>query len=143
MTSERPRHSVSTIGVVADSAGRVLLQRRRDTGAWEPPGGVLELGERITDGLVREVREETGIRVEPVVLTGVYKSMTHAVIELVFLCRMTGGSLAVSDESAEFLWADRDLITAQTTEAFSARILDALSYRGRPEIREHDGHRLV
>jgi 8-oxo-dGTP diphosphatase len=91
VTGKGPRHSVSAIGVVADPAGRVLLQRRRDNGAWEPPGGVLELDERITDGLIREVREETGIRVEPVVLTGVYKSMTHAVIEMVFLCRMTGG----------------------------------------------------
>jgi len=143
VTGERAWHSVSAIGVVADPAGRVLLQRRRDNGAWEPPGGVLELGERITDGLIREVREETGIRVEPVILTGVYKSMTHAVIEMVFLCRMTGGILATSAESTELIWADRDLITALTTEAFTARILDALCYAGRPAIREHDGFRLL
>lgn len=143
MTGKRPRHFVSTIGVVVDTAGRVLLQRRQDNGAWEPPGGTLELDERITDGLIREVLEETGIRVEPVVLTGVYKSMTHAVIEMVFLCRMTSGTLAISPESTELTWADRDLITALTTEAFTARILDALTYGGRPAIREHDGFRLL
>jgi 8-oxo-dGTP diphosphatase len=143
VTGERPRHSVSVIGVVVDPSGRVLLQRRRDNGAWEPPGGVLELDESVPDGLIREVGEETGIRVEPLTLTGVYKSMTHAVIELVFLCRATGGNLAVSAESTEFTWADRDLIAALTTEAFSARILDALAYAGQPAIREHDGFRLL
>jgi ADP-ribose pyrophosphatase YjhB (NUDIX family) len=126
-----------------DPPGRVLLQRRRDNGVWEPPGGVLELDERVADGVIREVREETGIHVELVTLTGVYKSMTHAVIELVFLCRATGGNLAVSAESTEFTWADRDLIATLTTEAFTARILDALAYAGRPAIREHDGFRLV
>jgi 8-oxo-dGTP diphosphatase len=126
-----------------DPPGRVLLQRRRDNGVWEPPGGVLELDERVADGLIREVCEETGIHVELVTLTGVYTSMTHAVIELVFLCRAAGGNLTVSAESTEFTWADRDLITTLTTEAFTARILDALAYAGRPAIREHDGFRLL
>ena len=36
---------------------------------------MLELGESIDDGLRREVREETGLDVEPVTLTGVYKNM--------------------------------------------------------------------
>jgi 8-oxo-dGTP diphosphatase len=143
MVATRPRHSVSAIAVVVDQIGRVLLQRRRDNGAWEPPGGVLELGERILDGLVREVREETGIDVEPVTLTGVYKSMTHAVIEMVFCCRAIGGDLRTSDESTDFLWADQELVAALTTEAFTARIRDSLSYDGRVAIREHDGFRLV
>ncbi len=142
-SGERPRHSVSAIGVVPDAAGRVLLQRRRDNGAWEPPGGVLELAERITDGLVREVAEETGLVVAPVVLTGVYKSMTHAVIELVFLCRVTGGALATSAESTELAWVGPAEVAGLTTAAFAARISDALRYDGHPAIREHDGLNLL
>ncbi|HLI36051.1 MAG TPA: NUDIX domain-containing protein [Streptosporangiaceae bacterium] len=49
-------------------AGRPALVRRRDTPRWEPPGGVLELDEPIHAGLCREVREESGLTVEPVTL---------------------------------------------------------------------------
>ena len=58
MNTTQPRHSVSVSGVIPDDHGRVLLIRRRDNQHWEPPGGVLELGETIEDGLRREMREE-------------------------------------------------------------------------------------
>jgi 8-oxo-dGTP diphosphatase len=70
MDTDPPRHSVSVSGVIADDHGRALLIRRRDNHHWEPPGGVLELQESIGDGLRREIREETGLGVEPVALTG-------------------------------------------------------------------------
>jgi 8-oxo-dGTP diphosphatase len=57
VNTETPRHSVSVSGVIPDDHGRVLLIRRRDNQRWEPPGGVLELGETIHDGLRREIRE--------------------------------------------------------------------------------------
>ena len=41
------------------------MTQRRDNGHWEPPGGVLELDESILDGARREVREETGLHIEP------------------------------------------------------------------------------
>jgi 8-oxo-dGTP pyrophosphatase MutT (NUDIX family) len=52
--------------VITDDDGRALLIRRRDTLHWEPPGGVLELDESIEAGLRREVRERTGLTVEPI-----------------------------------------------------------------------------
>ena len=75
MSSQPPRHSVSVSGVITDDHGRALLIQRRDNHHWEPPGGVLELDEAIEDGLRREVREETGLDIEPDTLTGVYKNM--------------------------------------------------------------------
>ncbi|NAS27079.1 NUDIX domain-containing protein [Herbidospora sp. NEAU-GS84] len=136
-------HSVSVIGVVVDDDGRVLLQRRCDNGAWEPPGGVLEMDERIADGLCREVREETGLEVRAVRLTGVYKSMPAAVVELVFACEVTGGRLTLSEESTAFHWASPADLALFTTEAFEVRIRDALPPGGTPFVREHDGFRLV
>ncbi len=97
-----PRHSVSVSGVIPDDHGRVLLIRRRDNQHWEPPGGVLELAETIQDGLRREVREETGLEVEPDALTGVYKNMARGVVALVFRCKIVGGQLAANDEVTAF-----------------------------------------
>ena len=95
MNAAPPRHSVSVSGVIPDDHGRILLIRRRDNQHWEPPGGVLELDETIADGLRREIREETGLDIEPDSLTGVYKNMHRGVIALVFRCRITGDRKSV------------------------------------------------
>lgn len=60
--------------VIRDRAGRILLVRRSDNGAWVMPAGSLELGESIGDCLVREVREETGLTVNQALLFAVYSA---------------------------------------------------------------------
>ena len=116
MNTTPPRHSVSVSGVILDDHGRVLLIRRRDNQHWEPPGGVLELAETIRDGLRREIREETGLDVEPDALTGVYKNMPRGIIALVFRCKITGGQLTANNEVTAFRWADEAAIRQLTTE---------------------------
>lgn len=102
-----------------------------------------ELGEAIHDGLCREVREETGLDVEPVALTGVYKNMTHGIIALVFRCKITGGSLITTEETADFRWADQAEIYELSEEAYAVRVLDALHDQRPPAIRELDGKHLA
>src|SRR6266568_4376788 len=80
LSNQPALHSVSVSGVIIDDQGRALLIQRRDNGSWEPPGGVLEIRESIQDGLRREVREESGLEVEPTALTGVYKNMARGII---------------------------------------------------------------
>ena len=143
MDSQHPRHSVSVSGVITDDHGRALLIQRRDNGHWEPPGGVLELGEAIHEGLCREVREETGLDIAPVSLTGVYKNMNRGIIALVFRCKITGGQLAPNDEAAAFRWADDDAIRELVSEAYAVRVLDALHGDTVPVIRQHDGVHLI
>jgi ADP-ribose pyrophosphatase YjhB (NUDIX family) len=135
-----PRHSVSVAGVVVDDQGRALLIQRKDNGHWEAPGGVLELHEDIISGLRREVREETGLDVEPELLTGVYKNMKRGIVALVFRCRTIGGSLTVTNESQDFRWVTADEVRSLSVQAFAVRVLDALtSSDGQPFVRAHDG----
>jgi 8-oxo-dGTP diphosphatase len=91
MAESSPRHSVSVAAAIVDESGQLLAVRRRDNGHWEPPGGILELDETIQAGLVREVREETGLEVEPQALSGVYKNMRRGIVALVFRCRIIDG----------------------------------------------------
>jgi 8-oxo-dGTP diphosphatase len=133
------RHSVSVAGVVIDEEGRALIIQRRDNGNWEPPGGVLEHGETIEDGLRREIYEETGIKIEPGPLTGVYQNMRRNIIALVFRCRPVAGQLTENDEAAAFRWAGPDEIRDLMTEAYATRIVDGLSSSSGAAVRAHDG----
>lgn len=139
MNTATARHSVSVAGVITDADGRALLIRRRDTLHWEPPGGVLELDESIEAGLRREVREETGLTVEPVALTGVYKNMARGIVALVFRCNVTSGHLTFNEEVSGFQWATPEEVKAMADEAFAVRVLDALDDQPSPAVRQHDG----
>jgi 8-oxo-dGTP diphosphatase len=132
------RHSVSVAGVVVDRAGRALLIRRHDNAHWEAPGGVLELDETIEAGVQREVKEETGLDVDPVALTGVYKNMSRGIVALVFRCQATNGELRTNDEVTAFYWATAEEVITMAEEAFAVRVLDAL-HDGRTAVRQHDG----
>lgn len=143
MTDEDTRHSVSVAGVVIDEDGRALIIQRRDNAHWEPPGGVLERNETVTDGLLREIREETGLAVEPVALTGVYKNMSRGIIALVFRCRPIGGKLAENPEVTGFRWVREADVRSLMSEAYAVRVLDAFQPQAVPAVREHDGVNLL
>jgi 8-oxo-dGTP diphosphatase len=63
---------------------------------------VLELDESIEAGLQREVREETGLTIEPIALTGVYKNMARGIVALGFRCEVISGHLTLNDEVSGF-----------------------------------------
>ncbi|MFD0007575.1 NUDIX hydrolase [Streptomyces sp. NPDC127178] len=139
---ESPRHSVSVAGITVRGDGRILAIRRADNGAWEPPGGVLELHEDPQTGAAREVFEETGIKVDVRQLTGVYKNMSLGVVALVFRCEPTAGTERTSTESITVDWLTPDEIRECMSEVFAVRILDALDGNG-PHVRSHDGKKLL
>jgi ADP-ribose pyrophosphatase YjhB (NUDIX family) len=141
--NDSPRHSVSVAAAVVNDDGHVLAIQRRDNGHWEPPGGVLELDETITDGLRREVHEETGLEIELVAIAGVYKNMKRGIIALVFRCRITGGTATPqTGETTALRWLTPTEIPELMDEAYAVRLLDAIT-NGPPAIRSHDGQHVI
>jgi 8-oxo-dGTP pyrophosphatase MutT (NUDIX family) len=70
----------TVFAAVRDSAGCILLARRMDTRNWELPGGKVELGESALDAVVREVAEETGVRIAVTGVSGVYTDPGHIMV---------------------------------------------------------------
>ncbi len=110
-----PNSLVPACGVLAvDEDGRVLLQRRRDTGQWAIPMGKMELGETPTQCAVRETQEETGVLVTATGLLGIFSDPGHIVAytdgetrqeyEVILLGRPVDGAPAANDEASEVGW---------------------------------------
>lgn len=99
--------------IVFDDEGRVLLNRRSDTGRWSVLGGIPEPGEQPAACAVREVFEETGVRcvAERVVVVQAVGPVRYGngdvcqYMDTTFLCRAVGGEACVNDdESLEVGW---------------------------------------
>ena len=115
---------VPAAGILAvDDDGRLLLQRRRDTGQWAIPMGKMEFGETPTECAVRETLEETGMRVEPLGLLGIYSDPGYIVayddhadptrfgevrqeFEITLYGRPVAGAPAANDEASDVRWFD-------------------------------------
>jgi len=134
MQREFPDAPLVGIGAVIVHEGRVLLVRRGSEplrGHWTLPGGVLEVGESLTEGVVREVREETGLLVEPLELVELLDRIHrldgrvryHYVIAD-YLCRVTGGALQAASDADEVRWVAR-----AEWNSHSALVLDPITVR--------------
>lgn len=99
--------------IVRREDGAILLERRADCGMWGLPGGGIEPGESVEASALREVLEETGLKVELTRLIGIYSDpaervvtyadngdVTHK-IDPVVEARIVGGELCASEESEE------------------------------------------
>lgn len=115
MTREYPEHPLPGVAAVVRRGDQVLLVRRgREPakGAWALPGGLLELGESVEEGLRRELREECGIEVqvgpliavfEPVERDQVGRVRFHFVV-LDYLADYLSGELQAADDAADVRW---------------------------------------
>lgn len=88
---------------------QVLLSFRSDLFGWELPGGTLKSGETALQAVVREVREETGLEVEPMTHVGDWvRRGFRPHTARVYLCRVVGGHEVPSRETPRLAWFDVD-----------------------------------
>ena len=109
---EYPPRPIVGVGGVVFVGGRVLLIKRRFeplAGRWSLPGGALEVGETLAEGLAREMKEETGLDVEVGPVVDVFDRITrdeqgrarfHYVL-VDYLCSVRAGTPAAGSDVAE------------------------------------------
>jgi ADP-ribose pyrophosphatase YjhB (NUDIX family) len=126
----RLRHQTFLVyagGIVRDDQGRILLLRHRlwpPYRAWGLPGGYVESGERLEDGVAREVREETSLEVKVSPLPAAVRSGFSNRVETYYEARVTGGHLHL--ETAEILearWYSLDALPDEMSPRLRAVIL--------------------
>ena len=131
--------------IVINNEGKMLLHRRSDNDTWALPGGTMEIGESISETITREVKEETGLDIEPEYITGVYSDPHHVIaysdgeirqeFSVCFACHIVKGDLHVSDESFELtFFTIQELEALNMHESIRARIQHYLENRNKPVI---------
>jgi 8-oxo-dGTP diphosphatase len=114
---EYPRFPLVGVGGVVIRRGRVLLVlRAREPlkGRWSIPGGLVELGEELEKAVSRELKEETGLRVEPVKIVAVFDRIQRAArrvryhfVIVDYLCRLRSGRLKPASDVLDARWVRR------------------------------------
>jgi ADP-ribose pyrophosphatase YjhB (NUDIX family) len=128
----------ATAAAIFDTDGRILLHRRSDNGNWALPGGIMEIGERADETIVREVKEETGYDVKVMRLVGIYSDPKHttitypegdtvAYVSLLFECVILGGAPMLSDESTAVDWFSPEALPQPFHAGHLPRVQDAMS----------------
>ena len=131
---------------VRGAGGRLLLVRRCDTGAWELPGGRVDVGETAVQAAVRETAEEAGVQVHVTGLAGVFTDPGHVIrsatgevrqpFALVFHARAVGGDPRGDlHETSEAAWvAVADLAHLHIEPPGRRWITAALTPQSQPQL---------
>ena len=132
---EYPERPVVGVGGAVIANGRALLVRRGNPpaeGEWSIPGGLLEVGETLVEGVRRELEEETGIRVkvhevidvfERVSLDGEGKTQYHYVV-LDYFCESAGGDARPGSDVTEVAWVPEAELVHYSLAATARQVIE-------------------
>ncbi len=112
---EYPKRPLVGVGVVTIKDGKILLVKRAfepGAGKWSIPGGLVEVGEKLSEAGERETEEETGVKVQILELINVFDmiekdaegNVRYHYVLVDFLARPTGGEEKASEEVTELKW---------------------------------------
>ena len=145
MTDDRryPKRPFVGVGALIFHRGRILMAQRGKEplkGWWSLPGGALEVGESLDFAVRREVREETGLEIEPLRVFEIFERIIrdaegaaeyHYVL-IDYICRVTGGTLRAGDDVCRVEWVKAEgLGNLQITEGTLGVIEKAFRKRGK------------
>jgi 8-oxo-dGTP diphosphatase len=142
MKRSYPDHPIVGVGAIIVDGGRVLLVRRATEplkGEWSVPGGMLELGEKLRDGVRREVLEETGLIVEPGAVLDVFDSIfadnqgrtEYHYVLVDYLCRPISGEAAPGTDVSDVRWiGEEDLPSMRLRASIDQVVRKGLSTAG-------------
>jgi 8-oxo-dGTP diphosphatase len=138
---EYPEAPIVGVGAVVIDGTKVLLVRRGNEplkGEWSLPGGAVELGETLQQGVVREVLEETGLVVAPdgivevldritqdeVLQDGASGRVRYHFVLVDFVCRVTGGALREGSDADEVRWVAREELGEYHLAPITVRVIE-------------------
>lgn len=108
--------SAATAAYIFNDKGQLLVEHRKENpekGKLDLPGGFVDMGESIEEGVAREVKEETGLTVVSATFLFsfpniyVYSGLNIPTVDSSFLCKVEDFStLLASDDAADVLWLD-------------------------------------
>jgi len=138
-----PQRPFLAVSAAIVRSGKVLVVRRARKPAlnlYTLPGGVVEIGETLTEAVTREVREETSLEIEPVALAGYREAIVrdgqglverHFVI-LCFAARWLSGEPVLNGELDDARWIDAgELAGLHTTDGLAEIVGDAIELLAR------------
>lgn len=117
-----------------------LLLVKNPRKGWEYPGGMIEPGETLVQGLLREIREESGVTAEVLRAVGIYSNTKprpgyNGVLEIPttvivdFICRYRSGALRTSEESTEVRWVSKERALELVNAKLQYRLRKALDFQ--------------
>jgi nucleoside triphosphatase len=129
-----------TVGaLIIDAQGKILLVKSHKwKGYLSVPGGHVEFGETLEEAIVREVREETGLRVSPIRLLLVQEAiyapefyLPRHFIFFDYLCKVTGGDLSLNEkELQDYLWTTAEEALRLPLEPYTRNMIEAFLRSG-------------
>lgn len=138
-TADSPMLQSVVVGCLVRNARNEVLLIRNHKRGWEIPQGRVERGENLIEALHREVREETGVEIEPGPLVAVWSMLSPPTAQIfTFLGRYLGGELAPTGDSVEAIWlTEAEALAKVESPVMNDRLKTLLEYQGRAVYRAY------